>query len=507
MVTAVPRPPSIDSLARSLADLGLPHPLLVDAARRAVAAGEPGSARSIAGELAAGLLQPAVNATGILLHTNLGRAPVAVSQDGRASTVELDLRTGRRGRRGGALAGLIGRLTGAEGAVVVNNGAAAVLLVLATLAAGRSVVVSRGELVEIGGGFRIPDVLVQSGARLVEVGTTNRTRLADYAAAVERDDPAVILKVHQSNYKMVGFTESVTVADLARLGVPVVVDLGSGLLDATTPWLAGGPPPWLRGEPAARQTLADGASLVTFSDDKLLGGPQAGIVAGAADLVEACARHPLARAVRPGGLVLGALQQTLLALLGRDLDAVPLWKMMSADTADVRRRAEQVAAAVGPAATAVDCVAGAGGGSLPGVEIPSAGVSVAGDLTTALRRHQPPVIAAARSGRTVCDLRSVDPADDPVIVSALTLAVSGRRGLGAADPARPGAPPHTAGSRGTGDAGPRALVVSDAAAHFQRPEDPAHSQPLEDPAHSRPPEDPPHSQRPEDVAVVAEPER
>src|SRR5690606_12698494 len=197
--------------------------------------------------------------------------------------------------------------------IVVNNGAAAVLLVLAALATGRDVVVSRGELVEIGGGFRVPEVMEQSGARLVEVGTTNRTRLADYKRVV--DDPdrdtALVLQVHKSHYRIVGFTESVRTSELATLPVPLVCDIGSGLLDAACPWLPEGPRSWLQGEPAARQVLADGAALVTFSGDKLLGGPQAGIIAGRADLVEACARHPLARALRPGSLVLGALQQLL----------------------------------------------------------------------------------------------------------------------------------------------------------------------------------------------------
>ena len=440
----MPRPPSVDALARSLADVGLPHPLLVDAARRAVAAGEPGAARELAADMAGALLQQAVNATGVLLHTNLGRAPLPFTQPARAVTVEYDVASGRRGRRGTSVSELVQRLTGAEAALTVNNGAAAVLLVLAALAAGRPVVVSRGELVEIGGGFRIPDVLAQSGAQLVEVGTTNRTRLADYQAAVERHEPALVLKVHQSNYRMVGFTAAVEVDELAGLGVPVVADIGSGLLDAATPWLAGGPPPWLAGEPAARQTLGRGAALVTFSGDKLLGGPQAGVIAGSADLVQRCARHPLARAVRPGGLVLAAVQQTLLALLARDLDQVPFWKMVSTGPAELRRRAQQVAVSVGRAAEVVDCRAAAGGRSLPGVEIPSVGVAVAGDVTAALRRHRPPVVATARAGRTVCDLRSVDPADDPVVAEALIAAL-------AAD--LPGVAGGTAGVAG-GTAGP-----------------------------------------------------
>ncbi|MDP9388982.1 MAG: L-seryl-tRNA(Sec) selenium transferase, partial [Actinomycetota bacterium] len=293
------RPPSVDALARDIADVGLPHPLLVDAAREAVAAGDPASARARAEAVSRSLLRPVVNATGVLLHTNLGRAPVAASVEARYSNLEFDLDSGRRGSRRNHAAALLARAAGADRALVVNNCAAAVLLVLATLARDRAVVVSRGELVEIGGGFRVPEVMEQSGARLVEVGTTNRTRRQDYADAVAAADPALLLKVHQSNYRIVGFTESVGVASLASLGVPVVADIGSGLLDAATPWLASGPPRWLADEPAVRQTLAQGAALVTFSGDKLLGGPQAGVIAGRADLVDRCARHPLARALRP----------------------------------------------------------------------------------------------------------------------------------------------------------------------------------------------------------------
>jgi L-seryl-tRNA(Ser) seleniumtransferase len=257
---------------------------------------------------------------------------------------------------------------------------------------------------------------------LVEVGTTNRTRLADYQAAAEGGDVALVLKVHQSNYRIVGFTESVSVHELARLGLPVVVDLGSGLLDSATPWLRGGPPSWLEGEPAARQTLEAGASLVTFSGDKLLGGPQAGIIAGRADLVQRLGRHPLMRALRPGGLVLSTLQATALAYLRRDGEAIPFWRMATVPVAELRRRA----AALG-AGQPVECVAVAGGGSVPGQEIPSAGVALDGDLTGALRCFDPPVIARVEGGRTILDLRTVDPADDEVVAAALA-ACAGDRG-------------------------------------------------------------------------------
>ncbi len=420
-------PPSVDALARSVADVGLPHPLLVQAARAAVTAGDPASARDRAEAARARLQRPVVNATGVLLHTNLGRAPVTWAQGARAVNVELDLGSGRRGRRGETATAALRALTGAEDAIVVNNGAAAVLLALAALAAGRPVIVSRGELVEIGGGFRIPEVLASSGARLVEVGTTNRTRRSDYEDAVAAVAAAggltpVILKVHQSNYRVVGFTSSVPVGELAGLGVPVVADIGSGLLDAAAPWVRGGPPGWLAGEPAARQTLRHGAALVTFSGDKLLGGPQAGVVAGRADLVAACARHPLARALRPGAMVLGALQQVLLAYARGDGDAVPLWRMASAGEDGLRARSAAVAAVV-PGAKVVPCRSVVGGGALPGVEIPSAGVAVPGDVAASLRRHEPPVVATVRAGSTVCDLRTVDPADDVVVARALSAAL------------------------------------------------------------------------------------
>ncbi|MGI8684908.1 MAG: L-seryl-tRNA(Sec) selenium transferase [Acidimicrobiales bacterium] len=413
------RPPSVDALARDIADVGLPHPLLVDSARRAIAAGDPGSARHLAEAVARTLLQPVVNATGVLLHTNLGRAPVAVSQDARYTNLELDLHTGRRGSRRHHAGALLARAAGAEDALVVNNCAAAVLLVLAALAVDRAVVVSRGELVEIGGGFRVPEVMAQSGARLVEVGTTNRTRRGDYAAAVAADDPALVLKVHQSNYRIVGFTESVGVRALSELGPPVVADVGSGLLDAAVPWLSAGPPPWVCEEPAVRQTLAEGAALVTFSGDKLLGGPQAGVIAGRGDLVERCARHPLARALRPGGLVLAGLQQTALAYLRRDGDAIPFWRMAALPVSALWARAEAVVASVGGRIDVVECESVPGGGTVPGLVIPSAGVALDGDHTEALRAFDPPVIARVHEGRTILDLRTVDPADDAAVAKAI----------------------------------------------------------------------------------------
>ena len=418
------RPPSVDALARSLADTGLPHPLLVDAARKAIADGDlevvEKRARSHAHAAARSLLQPVVNATGVLLHTNLGRAPLAVSADAAYSNLELDLSSGRRGSRHAHAAALLARLCDAEDAIVVNNGASAVLLVLAALSTGRGAAVSRGELVEIGGGFRVPEVMEQSGAKLVEVGTTNRTRLADFASAAENpaNDTALALKVHQSNYRIVGFTEHVTVAEMASLDVPVVADIGSGLVDAACPWLAHGPPAWLAGEPAARQSLADGAALVTFSGDKLFGGPQAGIIAGRADLVQRCGRHPLARALRPGSLVLNALQQVTLAYLRRDGEAIEFWRMASLATADLEDRAQSAVAESGVGDVA-HMASVPGGGTLPGTEIDSCGVVLDGDHTGSLRAGSPPIIARVSDNRTWLDLRTVAPGDDHHVIAAL----------------------------------------------------------------------------------------
>ena len=421
MSAANDRPPSVDALARSLAATGLPHPILVDVARAAIGDGAPAEAAGRAEAFRRTLLTPVVNATGVLLHTNLGRAPLAHSQPARAQTVEFDLATGTRGSRQRAVGQLFARLCGAESAIVVNNNASAVMLVLAALAAGRDVAVSRGESVEIGGSFRVPEVMEQSGARLVDVGTTNRTRLADYQRAIVRPgtDVALVLKVHPSNYRVEGFVEETSVRDLATLDVPVVADIGSGLLDAAVPWLHGAPPAWLAGEPAALQTLADGAALVTFSGDKLLGGPQAGIIAGRADLVERCATHPLARALRCGGLVLAALQDVAMSYLARTVTTdVAFWRMVDRSVESLRDRAERIVAAAGVGAV-VETEALPGAGSAPGVTMPSAGIVLAGDHLAALRSHDPPVVGRARDGRTYLDLRSVDPADDDVLIAAL----------------------------------------------------------------------------------------
>jgi L-seryl-tRNA(Ser) seleniumtransferase len=420
------RPPSVDALARTMRDLPradrLPHAVLVDLARGAIASGDWSSTtlESAVARFADSLVTEVINATGVLLHTNLGRAPLPTAT--RSRTIEFDLGSGRRGSRQTGIGRLLGLLCGAESALVVNNNAAAVMLVAAALADGREVAVSRGEAVEIGGSFRVPEVIERSGARLVDVGTTNRTRADDYRRAITRPgaDVALILSVHPSNYRIEGFTERPEVRELAALGVPVAVDIGSGLADADTPWLAGAPPAWLTDEPAARQTLEAGADLVTFSTDKLLGGPQAGVIAGRAELVARCAQHPLMRALRPGSLVIESLQSTVMALLDRRPEEVAFWSMASAPVAEVRARAERIAEACPESVSVVDLESLPGAGSAPGRGIPSAGLALDGDLVTALRRCAVPVIARLDEGRTVIDLRSVSPVDDETITAAIT---------------------------------------------------------------------------------------
>ena len=420
-VDSASRPPSVDALARSLSHVDLPHPLLVEVARQAIASGNHHAAERLAFELRATLLQPVINATGVIAHTNLGRSPIATHLDARAQNLEFDLRTGRRGSRQLGIGRLVARAIGAEAAIVVNNNAAAVLLVLAALAEGRDVAVSRGESVEIGGGFRVPEVMEQSGARLIDVGTTNRTRLADYRKAITRpgNDVALVLKIHPSNYRVEGFVEETPVSQLASLGVDVIADIGSGLLDDTCPWLASNPPEWLRGEPAAKQTLEAGASIVTFSGDKLLGGPQSGIIAGRADLVARCEAHPLARALRPGGLVLSALHEVMLSYLDRSAtERIPFWTMASLPADVVRRRCDAVVAEAG-VGRVIACESLPGAGSTPGAHIDSFGIEIDGDVTALLRDRRLPIVARVRDERTILDLRTVAPDDDHLVATAL----------------------------------------------------------------------------------------
>jgi L-seryl-tRNA(Ser) seleniumtransferase len=342
---------------------------------------------------------------------------------GGYSNLEYRLESGGRGSRHEHAGSLLASAAGAEAGLVVNNNAGAVLLLLAALARDRDVIVSRGELVEIGGGFRVPEIIRESGCRLVEVGTTNRTRVADYERSVA-PSTALVLKVHASNYRMVGFTEQASVAQLARLGLPVVLDAGSGLLDETTPWLDHRPS-WLSDEPGVRQALDAGAALVTFSGDKLLGGPQAGVVVGRRDLVDRIARHPLARALRADKLTLAAMQSVALSYLANDGAAIPLWRMATTPVDELRRRAERVASHV-PDAKVVDTDAAAGGGSLPGLVIPSAGVAMehphVDEVLQALRDRA--VVARAQTGAVVCDLRTVEPADDDRVAQALREALT-----------------------------------------------------------------------------------
>ena len=421
---------SLPSVERVLSELdpSLPHPVRARLARESVAAARAGriepsavvaDARARASAFTDTLLTPLINATGVLLHTNLGRAPLAVTSPASYSNLEYQLRAGVRGSRHEHAGALLAEACGAEAGIVVNNNAAAVLLVLATLARSRSVVVSRGELVEVGGGFRVPEIMAETGARLVEVGTTNRTRLADYERAVD-DDVALLLKVHASNYRMIGFVSSVSVAELATLPRPVVVDAGSGLLDETTPWLRERPN-WLRDELGIRQCLDAGAALVTFSGDKLLGGPQAGVIVGRRALIDRLKAHPLARAVRADKVTLSALQEVALAYLHGIAGELPFWRMACEPVDALRVRAEAICAGV-RGAKVVDTEAVAGGGSLPGFGIPSCGVAIEAkrpdELAGRLRAAR--IVARVEDGQVVCDLRTVDPADDARLVDALS---------------------------------------------------------------------------------------
>ncbi len=396
----------------------------VTSAQAAVRAGDlapDGVVESVLADLppSASALRPVVNASGVLLHTNLGRAPLsraavdAVAAAAGTTDVEFDLATGDRARRGrSALAALGEAVPDAEAVHVVNNGAAALVLAATALAAGRDVVVSRGEMVEIGDGFRLPDLLASTGARLREVGTTNRTALADYAAAVD-ERTGMVLKVHPANFVVTGFTSAVAVADLATLGPPVVVDTGSGLL---------APDPALPDEPDAATALRAGASLVTSSGDKLLGGPQAGLLLGRRDVVERLRRHPLARALRVDKLTLAALEATLRG------PVPPVTAARAVPVADLARRAAALAADLaraGVAAEAVACAATVGGGGAPGVDLPSAAVALPPGFAAALRAGAPPVVGRVERGRCLLDLRSV-PADADAVLRDAVLAAAPR---------------------------------------------------------------------------------
>ncbi len=423
--------PSVDELAADERLAGAaPRPLLVSAVRTAlVRAREDIQAGSDPGDLVGRVelelasargarLRRTINATGVIVHTNLGRAPLAQSALERVSEIaagysnlEYDLVEGGRGSRQDHVAPILRRLTSAEAALVVNNNAAAVLLALAALAEGREVLVSRGELIEIGDGFRIPDVLARSGARLREVGTTNRTRASDYERAIG-PETALLLRVHQSNFRLVGFTEQPRLDELVRVGrahgLPVVDDLGSGVLVQ------------LEDEPSARDALASGADLVCFSGDKLLGGPQAGIVVGRAELVERLRRHPLQRALRADKLTLAALETTLGLYLDPERAAreIPVLRMLGEPVDAVLARAERLAGLVG--GEVEQTVGRVGGGALPLAELPSFACAVEEELAARLRGADPPVVSVLRDGRCLLDCRTIAEAEVDEVARAVT---------------------------------------------------------------------------------------
>ncbi len=433
-------------LAAAIAEHG--RALAVEAAREALAearerilAGEPAPTlaaltEAVAQRLAAaarGTLYPVINATGVIIHTNLGRAPLSAAaraaMDAVAtgySNLEYDLAAGERGSRYVHAERLLCRLTGAEAGLVVNNNAAAVLLALSALAAGRPVVISRGQLVEIGGGFRIPDVMRQSGARLVEVGTTNRTHLRDFEAALT-PDTALLLRVHSSNFKQIGFVSEVSLAEMVALGrrhgIPVLDDLGSGsLLDTTRYGLAA--------EPTVQASVAAGADLITFSGDKLLGGPQAGLIVGRATLIAQLRHHPLARALRVDKSTLAALQATLLHYLAGEAEReIPVWRMIATPGQALEARATAWAGRLreaGIPAAVVQTTSTVGGGSLPGEVLPTYALALAHPaverLAAALRQGRPPVVGRIADDRLLLDPRTVLPETDAALIEAVIAA-------------------------------------------------------------------------------------
>jgi L-seryl-tRNA(Ser) seleniumtransferase len=451
--------PSVDRVLRAIGRTGEDRRAaaaarrVIDRARQSIRSGRP--APSLQGIIAATeealkqqsetLLRPVVNATGVLIHTNLGRVPLGPRQldavvriAGSYSNLEYDVEAGRRSSRYGHASRLLTALTGADSALVTNNNAAAVLLALTALCAGGDVLISRGQLVEIGGEFRIPDVMALSGSRLVEVGTTNRTRLADYRAALT-EATAAILKVHPSNYRVIGFTESVRDKDLAGLaksrGIPFIHDLGSGLVSRP----AGAQ--WAEAEPPVELALKDGADIVTFSGDKLLGGPQAGIILGRSELVARIARHPLMRAVRVDKMTLAALEETLSAHLENRLLDLPLWSIALATSEELEGRARRLALSLAAAVDglkteAVPAASVTGGGSLPGEELSSWAVALdhgergAAELDRALRGAEIPVIGRIEDDRLLLDLRTVPPTMDDRLELLVVSALAPREGTG-----------------------------------------------------------------------------
>jgi L-seryl-tRNA(Ser) seleniumtransferase len=395
---------------------------------------EAAAARAYASQRAT--LRPVINATGVIIHTNLGRAPLsdatltAMAAVSRGySNLEFDLDAGERGSRYVHLEALVCHLTGAEAAIAVNNNAAAVLLALSSLAQARDVVISRGELVEIGGGFRIPDVMAQSGARLVEAGTTNRTYARDYEAAIG-EETAALMHVHRSNFRLLGFVESPSLHDLATLAhsrdLLLLDDLGSGcLLDTRTYGLSE--------EPTPQESIRAGADLVLFSGDKLLGGPQAGIIAGRADLIARLRRHPLARALRMDKASIAGLHATLLHYARDEAEQqVPVWRMISTPIKTISARARRWSRLIGEEARLVDGRSMIGGGSLPEESLPTrlVAINAGGGVTLEavakrLRTGEPAVVGRIEDGRLLLDPRTVAPIDDAALVRAVKLALSG----------------------------------------------------------------------------------
>ncbi len=429
----------VASHGRPLVRFAVQH--VIEEERRTGAIAEPEARWSaierVIQELRRPRLRPVVNATGVILHTNLGRAPLAAAAAeaaaaiaGRYSTLEFDPQTGRRGRRHDLAADLLRHLSGAEGAAVVNNCAAAVLLMLTALAKGKEVIVARGELVEIGGGFRMPDVMRLSGARLVEVGTTNRTRAEDYAAAIT-PRTAAIMKVHASNFQVIGFTQSVELKELAAIArqhqLLLLHDLGSGALVETAAY-------GLAEEPRIQDSLASGSDLVACSADKLLGGPQAGLLLGRAALVDRVMKHPLARAVRVDKMTLAALIATLDLYLTQSLAGVPLWEMLGASAESIAARAQAWQRRLmeqGALAEVVAAESTVGGGSLPGERLATTALAItprrggggAAELLRRLRQHEPPVIGRIVEERVLLDPRTVLPGEDDVIIEAVIAAL------------------------------------------------------------------------------------
>jgi L-seryl-tRNA(Ser) seleniumtransferase len=418
----------------------MPHGVAVSAARAAIGAGrarllageELGDLRAEAIEAAHPSLRRVLNATGVIVHTNLGRAPLAESalaavREAAAgySTLEYDLGAGERGSRHAHVEGLLCELTGAEAAIAVNNCASAVLLAAAALAGdGRELVVSRGQLVEIGGSFRIPDVVSQSGAVLVEVGTTNRTRLADYERAIGPSTGAV-MRAHQSNFRTVGFVEEVSVEELCGLGVPVIDDVGSGALAERVPELAD--------EPPVRESVAAGAAVTCFSGDKLLGGPQAGLMVGTRDAISRCRSHPLARALRIDKLSLAALEATLRLYLdpARARREVPVLRMLVAGEDDLRARADLMRELIGPAARVIVASGKVGGGALPLLELSGPVCAVdpgelgLDELARRLRACDPPLVGRAREGWLLLDPRTLASDDEARLAASAVVAALG----------------------------------------------------------------------------------